>query len=195
MKRTKSTKKRANIRRLTGVLKDLLAEEKPKKEKNSDETTSNGAVYILSKENQLIPKLSDEDVMERHKKADENMKEVWSQIIQKYENIEDQGDVVDLQTGEIIEDNGHLRSLGSEASTLNTSVPNSGSVIYKSVLNDIFDIKLSQNSSVWQDQATNNSEDESDFEENNSAEELESDQGEDSRDYINNFISATDKGK
>nr|2YFV_C Chain C, SCM3 [Kluyveromyces lactis NRRL Y-1140] len=61
-----------------------------------------GVVYIMSKENRLIPKLSDEEVMERHKKADENMKRVWSQIIQKYESIDNQGDVIDLQTGEVI---------------------------------------------------------------------------------------------
>ena len=65
----------------------------------------------MSKENQVIPKLTDDEVMERHKRADENMKKVWSNIISKYESIEDQGDVVDLKTGEIVEDNGHIKKL------------------------------------------------------------------------------------
>lgn len=71
----------------------------------------NGRAYIHSKENQLIPKLTDDEVMERHKLADEKMKKVWSRIIEKYENVEDQGDVVNLHTGEIIADNGHVRNL------------------------------------------------------------------------------------
>lgn len=48
--------------------------------------------------------------MDRHKRADENMKRAWLQLIQKYEALEDQGDVLDLNTGEIVEDNGHVRS-------------------------------------------------------------------------------------
>ncbi|CAG98020.1 Scm3p [Kluyveromyces lactis] len=159
IKRPSNSKKKANLRRLTGALRDLLGEEEPKKEENLKQITRDGVVYIMSKENRLIPKLSDEEVMERHKKADENMKRVWSQIIQKYESIDNQGDVIDLQTGEVIEDNGHLRNLSNEKSVLHSSLPDGGSVSYKSVLNDIMDIKdSSYNSSVWQDHETNDSE-------------------------------------
>ncbi|KAG0673051.1 hypothetical protein C6P43_001703 [Kluyveromyces marxianus] len=99
-------KKKSNLKRLTGVLKDLLVKESsPKSEEDQDyktppKTRKDGVVYILSKENRLIPKLSDEEIMERHRKADENMKRVWSEIIAKYENIEDQGDTIDLRTEE-----------------------------------------------------------------------------------------------
>ncbi|QEU59017.1 Scm3 [Kluyveromyces lactis] len=158
IKRPSNSKKKANLRRLTGALKDLLGEEKPKKEENPKQITRDGVVYIMSKENRLIPKLSDEEVMERHKKADENMKRVWSQIIQKYESIDNQGDIIDLQTGEVIEDNGHLRNLSNEKSVLHSSLPDGSSVSYKSVLNDIMDIKDSSYDSVWQDHETSDSE-------------------------------------
>ena len=69
----------------------------------------NGIIYIKSKENRFIPKLTDDELMARHKKADETMREVWNKIIEKYENVVDQGDVLNLQTGEIIEDHGHLK--------------------------------------------------------------------------------------
>lgn len=74
----------------------------------------NDIIYIRSKENVLIPKLTDDEVMERHKIADENMKNVWTNIIAKYENADDsKGDLIDLNTGEIIEDNGHVRELST----------------------------------------------------------------------------------
>ncbi|KAK5961155.1 Scm3p PWA37_001685 [Arxiozyma heterogenica] len=69
----------------------------------------NGIIYIKSKENRFIPKLTDDELMVRHKKADETMRDVWNKIIEKYENVVDQGDVLNLQTGEIIEDHGHLK--------------------------------------------------------------------------------------
>lgn len=94
----------------------------------------NGHVYIMSKENQVIPKLSDDEVMQRHIRADENMKEVWSNIISKYESLEDQGDLVDLNTGEIVEDNGHIKQLTTNDATKDKKTR------YTSVLRDIIDI-------------------------------------------------------
>ncbi|CAI1894210.1 hypothetical protein SEUBUCD646_0D01080 [Saccharomyces eubayanus] len=94
----------------------------------------NGHIYIMSKENQVIPKLSDDEVMQRHKRADENMKEVWSNIINKYESLEDQGDLVDLKTGEIVEDNGHIKQLTTNDTTKDKKTR------YTSVLRDIIDI-------------------------------------------------------
>lgn len=109
---------------------------------NDPVTQHDGVTFIMSKENQLIPKLTEEEVIERHRKADENMKQVWSKIIQKYENIEDQGDLIDLRTGEIVEDNGHLRGLS--ATTMNTTK-------YVSVLNDLIEIEQAE-SSIWNDE-------------------------------------------
>ncbi|EGA83645.1 Scm3p [Saccharomyces cerevisiae x Saccharomyces kudriavzevii VIN7] len=88
----------------------------------------------MSKENHIIPKLTDDEVMERHKLADENMRKVWSNIISKYESIEEQGDLVDLKTGEIVEDNGHIKTLTANKSTKDKRTK------YTSVLRDIIDI-------------------------------------------------------
>nr|2L5A_A Chain A, Histone H3-like centromeric protein CSE4, Protein SCM3, Histone H4 [Saccharomyces cerevisiae] len=78
----------------------------------------------------LVPRGS----MERHKLADENMRKVWSNIISKYESIEEQGDLVDLKTGEIVEDNGHIKTLTANNSTKDKRTK------YTSVLRDIIDI-------------------------------------------------------
>ncbi|EJS44419.1 scm3p [Saccharomyces arboricola H-6] len=112
-----------------------MVKNKTKKRKNIRPIAErNGHIYILSKENQVIPKLTDDEVMERHKQADETMKEVWSNIISKYESLEDQGDLVDLKTGEIIEDNGHIKKLTANSTT------NDKKTRYTSVLRDIIDI-------------------------------------------------------
>lgn len=155
-------KKKSNLKRLTGVLKDLLVKESsPKSEEDQDyktppKTRKDGVVYILSKENRLIPKLSDEEIMERHRKADENMKRVWSEIIAKYENIEDQGDTIDLRTGEIIQDNGHLRNLNQNDRS--SKISPDTAVVYKSVLRDILDIDDDQalNTSIWNEEEDTN---------------------------------------
>lgn len=108
-----------------------------------------GIMYIMSRENHLIPKLTDDQIMERHKQADENMKQVWTSIISKYESIEDQGDILDLQTGEVIEDNGHIRGLshGVKSHDSNTR--------YTSTLKDILQIDDEQKDdeySIWEDE-------------------------------------------
>jgi hypothetical protein len=41
----------------------------------------------------------------------EKFENVWNAIIEKYELGSDEGDVVDLWTGEILEDRGHLSRL------------------------------------------------------------------------------------
>ncbi|CAI4057353.1 Scm3p SKDI_04G1050 [Saccharomyces kudriavzevii IFO 1802] len=138
-----SKKSEAKIRKQCGYgpVSELHtpAPEKHKGSRKSNEIVRpvaerNGHVYIMSKENQVIPKLTDDEVMERHKRADENMKEVWSNIISKYESIEDQGDLVDLKTGEIIEDNGHIKKLTVNSTTKDKRTR------YTSVLRDIIDI-------------------------------------------------------
>lgn len=164
MKTNKKISKRRSLKNLHGALKGLLKESGKKSEskirKHSDcnpvhrvyppniekrktkkddgisrpIAERNGHVYIMSKENHIIPKLTDDEVMERHKLADENMRKVWSNIISKYESIEEQGDLVDLKTGEIVEDNGHIKTLTANNSTKDKRTK------YTSVLRDIIDI-------------------------------------------------------
>lgn len=107
---------------------------------NLEPPSSDKVVYIMSKESHLIPKLTDEQVMSRHKQADENMKRVWAHLIEKYGSLEDQGDVLDLATGEIIEDNGHVRGLGTQTTDNNER--------YVSVLSDLLDIDTTTDN-VW----------------------------------------------
>lgn len=106
-----------------------------------------GYTYVMSRENQLIPKLTDEQIMERHKKADLHMRNVWNNIIKKYESVTDQGDVVDLHTGVIVEDHGHLTGL-------NIAVPQDSKTRYKSTLKDLVEVGNSDDEgySIWDDE-------------------------------------------
>lgn len=116
----------------------------------------NGILYIMSKENQLIPKLTDDEVMKLHKRADENMKQVWTDIIAKYEAVENQGDVIDLQTGELVEDNGHIRGISH-----GNSEPG-----YRSSLKGLVDVEEGgDHYSVWQDEREEDEEEEEEEEE------------------------------
>ena len=71
--------------------------------------------YILSIDtHKAIPNYTDSELIERHNKADKNLANSWKNIISKYENLgkdESLSDVVDLTTGRIISDNGHLKGL------------------------------------------------------------------------------------
>lgn len=104
----------------------------------------NGVKYIVSREQQLIPMLTDDEIMERHRLADENMKTVWTSIIDKYESVEDQGDIVDLRTGEVVEDHGHLRGLSRETKN---------GTRYKSSLLNLLGVKDEEGlqNDLWQD--------------------------------------------
>lgn len=128
-------------------------------------TERNGIIYIKSKENKMIRKLSDDEVMLRHKRADQTMKDVWTKIIDKYETVQDQGDILDLQTGEIVEDHGHLRGENPLLPSVYETVTN-----YKTSLSDILlqdesqpddsrDSKINENrkvsknkTSIWDDE-------------------------------------------
>ena len=50
---------------------------------------------------------------DQHLESLEKIRKVWKAIIDKYSNLPEgeQGDVLDLRSGEIIEDSGHLRSM------------------------------------------------------------------------------------
>lgn len=49
-------------------------------------------------------------------KLDQKFKKKWSNIIEKYSNVQDEGDIVDLKNIEIVQDNGHLRSIRTNSS-------------------------------------------------------------------------------
>lgn len=99
--------------------KSPLSDQDAELHQEAKETVNkHGVIYTMSKENKLIPKFTDDEIMEKHKQADANMKETWMNIINKYSfNEEDEeyggvkSDVIDIRTGQIVEDNGHLRSL------------------------------------------------------------------------------------
>lgn len=130
-------------------------------EDQEHERKHNGIIYVMSRELHPIPKLTDEQIMARHKKADESMKQVWSNIIAKYESLDCQGDVIDLQTGEILEDNGHLRNISSENHNHREVTQ------YKSILQDILVTNEcpedSSSQSIWQDGETDDEEDNADY--------------------------------
>ncbi|CCH61758.1 hypothetical protein TBLA_0F02160 [Henningerozyma blattae CBS 6284] len=190
-KKSVSKKKDANLvslKLLHGAFKGLLNNKnnktnikgknsisKTKKSKPSSVkkiiATRNGITYIKSKENKPIPKLSDDQVMERHKLADKNMKDTWLKIIDKYENLTDQGDLIDLKTGEIVENNGHVQNInqsdsnsspmgliyqnGSRDKNSNTKSGYNHSIRYNSTLMDIINIqedkKYGDEYSIWQE--------------------------------------------
>lgn len=150
----KKKRKRVKLERLTGALQELLSDVEDTitltnqgRHRQSTQAGYNGITYIMSKENQPIPKLSDTEVMERHRRADENMKSTWMNIIKKYEEVEHQGDVIDLATEEIVEDNGHIRNM-SAAAKGSADLPKDTKTTYSSVLSDILDIE-EENGNVW----------------------------------------------
>lgn len=53
-------------------------------------------------------------------KSNERLKVVWERIIQKYSDpqLVHSGDIIDLQSGSLVEDNGHLRSMTSNRKTI-----------------------------------------------------------------------------
>ncbi|CCF56405.1 hypothetical protein KAFR_0B01070 [Kazachstania africana CBS 2517] len=193
-KHTKKTRKKSSaLKTLHGALKSLLQDTTTEsmtfkkkvsvgggvKHNEIPVLKENGVVYIMSKENVLIPRLSDDEIMAKHKKADETMKTVWNNIIDKYENLDDQGDLIDLQKGEILEDNGHIRNLGQNGSI-------DEKIRYKSTLKGLIpttdgsrdgadDSEEDNEFSVWQDDASKSdaSEDSSDesFTSNSSSDE------------------------
>lgn len=53
-----------------------------------------------------------EDIENERQRARSKLKAAWEDLIERYgRNLDDESDVIDLVTGEIIEDNGHLRHL------------------------------------------------------------------------------------
>lgn len=153
---------RTTIPDITEVVKEEIVIDNRSPIKAESETVDppaserNGVLYIMSKEHQLIPKLTDEKVMELHKRADENMKRAWSEIITKYETVDNQGDIIDMQTGELIEDNGHLRGISQEGNQIR----------YKSTLQDLIGVgdDESKNYDIWQDEGEEEDETFEDYE-------------------------------
>ncbi|QLQ79138.1 hypothetical protein HG537_0B04860 [Torulaspora globosa] len=196
MRTKRKPSKKAALRKLHETLKSLL--DKPTKEINDVKCTNSipeilptprsnsikrvrkrkdSSSFVLSKEDQLIPRLSDNEIMERHKLADENMRQVWTNIIRKYESIEDQGDLLDLHTGEVIEDNGHIRGLSNDNIT--------GETRYQSVLKDVIEFKEEQDSdkfALWGDDDIEDPED-GDYEIENNEKDDRVEETDDDTDY------------
>ena len=60
---------------------------------------------------------TDKELTEKHKRADQNLFTSWRSIIDKYEklgDVDNGSDIIDLHTGRIIEDNGHIKSLAQQ---------------------------------------------------------------------------------
>lgn len=60
---------------------------------------------------------TDKELTEKHKQADRNLITSWQSIISKYEQLGDKdngSDIIDLRTGKIIEDNGHIKALAQQ---------------------------------------------------------------------------------
>lgn len=158
-------------KKLASGLPEILPASKPvpiKKSslKSQPSATAKSRDFVVSREHQLIPKLSDNEIMERHKLADENMRRVWTSIINKYESIEDQGDVLDLQTGEVVVDNGHIRGLSQNTETEREIE----GTRYQSILKDVIDLKKDRSDqfALWRDDDVDD-EDDDDYEVENDA--------------------------
>lgn len=91
---------------------------KKRKMNNENKIVLDNNKYILSIDtHKAIPNYTDTELTERHNKADKNLANSWKNIISKYENLakdESLSDVVDLKTGRIIVDNGHLKGLNQQ---------------------------------------------------------------------------------
>lgn len=196
----KSSKKVA-LKKLHGALKSILGSSEEELKKRKDKgiveilpgaeakrissrkrsppvavEKKNGLTYIVSREKQLIPMLTDDEIMQRHKLADENMKTAWTSIINKYESVEDQGDVIDLRTGEVVEDYGHLRGLSHE-------LPQDSSH-YRSTLTSLLGVKNEEDTrrNLWQD-----GDDDEDDEEYNSENEAREEEDTDTDSQISEY--------
>ncbi|TID14783.1 hypothetical protein CANINC_004454 [Pichia inconspicua] len=60
------------------------------------------------------------EILQRRDDALKRVRSAWQDIIKRYSSVkmQDEGDIVDLQTGEIVNDNGHLRSLTEKADSI-----------------------------------------------------------------------------
>ncbi|XBW37444.1 hypothetical protein QEN19_003025 [Hanseniaspora menglaensis] len=70
---------------------------------------------------------TEKELTDKHKRADSNLINSWNSIIAKYEkmgDIDNGSDIIDLTTGKIIEDNGHIQSLAQQDTLKATDVRN-----------------------------------------------------------------------
>lgn len=107
--------------------------------------------YVLSIDtHKAIRNYTDSELTERHNKADKNLAKSWKSIISKYENLakdETLSDVVDLKTGRIVIDNGHLKSLTQQDTLKQTEDRNYNALgrIKNSYDDDFLDLLSSEN--------------------------------------------------
>lgn len=107
--------------------------------------------YVLSIDtHKAIRNYTDSELTERHNKADKNLANSWKTIISKYENLakdDSLSDVVDLKTGRIIVDNGHLKSLNQQDTLKQTEDRNYNALgrVKNSYDDDFLDLLSSEN--------------------------------------------------
>ncbi|ODV59484.1 uncharacterized protein ASCRUDRAFT_14891 [Ascoidea rubescens DSM 1968] len=97
------------------------------------------------RENNNLNLDSKEKIEKLKLKSTKKIKSQWNSIIKKYSSydLNNQGDLVDIFTGEIVEDNGHLKSIDSKNSNLWKLFSNKQKIIAKSK-NDESDEQISK---------------------------------------------------
>lgn len=102
---------------------DKQRKENEKGKKRDDEKSS---VYISNEEQIREPSKS---INEKLEESGKKLQKIWENIISKYSDPElaESGDVVDLISGNVIEDNGHLRSLPYGRQSVWTEINNAES--------------------------------------------------------------------
>lgn len=124
---------------------------KKRKMNNENKIVLDNKKYILSIDtHKAIRNYTDTELAERHDKADKNLANSWKSIISKYEKLgKDQAlsDVVDLKTGTIIVDNGHLKGLNQQDTLKRTEDRNYNVLgrIKNSYDDDFLDLLSSEN--------------------------------------------------
>ncbi|KKA01936.1 hypothetical protein D499_0Q00990 [Hanseniaspora uvarum DSM 2768] len=124
---------------------------KKRKMNNENKIVLDNKKYILSIDtHKAIRNYTDTELAERHDKADKNLANSWKSIISKYEKLgKDQSlsDVVDLKTGTIIVDNGHLKGLNQQDTLKRTEDRNYNVLgrIKNSYDDDFLDLLSSEN--------------------------------------------------
>lgn len=107
--------------------------------------------YVLSIDtHKAIRNYTDSELTEKHNKADKNLANSWKTIISKYEKLakdDTLSDVVDLKTGRIIVDNGHLKGLTQQDTLKQTEDRNYNALgrIKNSYDDDFLDLLSSEN--------------------------------------------------
>lgn len=82
----------------------------------------------MEPDHQLNSRGEFEDIETKRSEARKRLYDAWEEIFEKYGNPEneDDGDIIDLNTGEIVEDRGHLKSLSTKRGIWQGEYPHQG---------------------------------------------------------------------